>query len=107
MEGRMLDPGNPVVGSILDLGSSGLCFGIAVGCVYLAQVILREHAPLLDWQRGALYFVAGASFSNAFTYLPGWGLVAGRPPTGVLLYLAFFVFWGGMGVRGDGGDCSP
>ena len=97
----MLDAGNPLIGSILDLSSSGLCFAIAIGCVYLAQVILKEHAPMLDWQRGALYFVAGASFMNAFTYWPEWALIAGHRPTGLLLNLAFCVLVVVMMIRGN------
>lgn len=97
----MLDLNGPVIASILDLGSSALCAAISLGCIILAQVILKERTPMLDMQRASLYFVAGAAFANAFTYWPDYLLIAGHRPTGFILNMAFVVLVWVMVARGN------
>jgi hypothetical protein len=97
----MLDLDGPVLGSLIDLGTAFFCFAISIGCVWLAKVILRERVPWLEYQRAALYFVAGASFANGFTYWPDYLLIAGHRPTAIIMHFSFAVLVWVMVRRGN------
>jgi hypothetical protein len=67
-------------------------------CVYIAQVILREHSPMVDLQRVALFALGVGILWNGVSSFPVW--VGMYRPTGVLVYFLVFLNLLVMAIRG-------
>src|SRR5215475_5608013 len=95
-------PNADVVGGLFDLATGAMSLFIAVGCVILAKVILKEREPPLLWmQRIALYIVAAAAFANGFTFWPDYLLLGGHRPTGIVFVGSVAALIAVMILRGN------
>lgn len=57
----------------------------AIACVYLQQIIVKEHAPGVFLQRMSLSALAIALLANGLFVFPEWALINGHRPTGILV----------------------
>lgn len=69
-------------------------------CPYISQVILRERAPLVQWQRLTLIILAAALLANGVLY-PDWPyFIEYRRPTGVVVDVMVMINLLVMAIRG-------